>query len=612
MKKVTLSARAAGTAGIFLLMLCGMSIPASAADKPSKPIKIIYTNDVHCGIEDGIGYAGVAQMEKVMKANTPNVTLVDAGDAIQGTPVGTISEGQYIIDLMNDVGYDVAVPGNHEFDYGMSQFLKLAGELNCGYTSCNFMDLKTGNPVFKAYTMEDYGDVQVAFVGVSTPETFTKSTPAYFQDSKGKYIYGFCEDSDGTTLYQHVQSSVDDARKNGADYVILVGHLGEDGITEAWTGANVIAHTNGIDALIDGHSHETIAKETVKNKDGEDVILTQTGTKLGHVGVMTINTDGELSTMLEQSVFPTDDQRVLSKSGDTAGKLAENAYGSADCWTYIADKNPKLGLTSADTVLPEGSLVEIPTCIMVDSKTSKGRLIARDIAVDEKVQKIKTEYSSLLSAEVGKTDFPLSAKDESGKWLVRTQETGLSDLCADAVRAAGGTEIGFVNGGGIRTNIAAGSITKNDVMSVFPFNNMLCTAELTGQQILDMLEMGASHYPQMSGGFIHPSGFTYTINSSIPSSVVTDAKGMFVSVNGPYRVSDVMVGGKPLDLNRTYTVTSLNYYLKSAGDGMSMLPKGKILRDEFIPDADALSSYISSLGTIPAKYAAAEGRITIK
>ena len=277
------------------LPLAGGPITALAADKD---IVVLYTNDVHCGVDDNIGYAGLALYKKEMQRQTPYVTLVDTGDAIQGAPIGTLSDGGYLIDIMNYVGYDFAVPGNHEFDYGMSRFLELAGKLNCGYYSCNFINNATGTPVFAPYRMFTYGDTQVAFVGVTTPESFTKSTPAYFQDSQGNYIYSFCEDESGQKLYNQVQASVDAARTEGADYVILAGHLGENGITQKWSSANVIANTTGIDACIDGHSHETVPSENVKNKNGQNVVLTQTGTKLNHIGKLTISADGSIRTEL--------------------------------------------------------------------------------------------------------------------------------------------------------------------------------------------------------------------------------------------------------------------------------------------------------------------------
>ena len=260
-KKAGSGKRAALTCALSLAAAWAMTVPAFAIDQD---IVILHTNDIHCGIKDGIGYSGLAAYTKQMEAQTPYVTLVDAGDAIQGAPVGTLSEGEYIIQIMNQAGYDFAIPGNHEFDYGMERLFSLYGQLDCGYYSCNFVNEPSGTTVFKPYKIISYDDIQVAYVGVTTPESFTKSTPAYFQDSQGRYVYGFCEDPTGEVLYDQVQKSVDEARAEGADYVVLVAHLGKEGITEHWSSRSVIANTTGIDVLIDGHSHQTYA-ETMTN-----------------------------------------------------------------------------------------------------------------------------------------------------------------------------------------------------------------------------------------------------------------------------------------------------------------------------------------------------------
>lgn len=173
---------AALSLGVTLTSVSALTLPAFADSTPDEEIVILYTNDVHGGVDDNIGYAGLALYEKQLRKETSYITLVDAGDAIQGAPIGTISEGKYLVDIMDKVGYDFAIPGNHEFDYSMDRFLKLAEELDCGYYSCNFIDLRTGETVFEPYKMQNYGDTKVAFVGISTPESFTKSTPAYFQD----------------------------------------------------------------------------------------------------------------------------------------------------------------------------------------------------------------------------------------------------------------------------------------------------------------------------------------------------------------------------------------------------------------------------------------------
>lgn len=592
---------------MVLSLTTGISIPSFAADKD---IVVLYTNDVHCGVDDNIGYAGLALYKKEMLAQTPYVALVDGGDAIQGAPIGTLSDGGYLIDIMNKVGYDFAVPGNHEFDYGMPRFLELAEKLNCGYYSSNFMDLRTGSAVFAPYKMFTYGNTKVAFVGATTPESFTKSTPTYFQDGNGTYIYGFCEDESGKKLYSQIQVSVDQAKAEGAEIVVLVGHLGENGTTDQWTSDNVIKNTAGIDAVIDGHSHEVYNKY-VKNKDGKDVLLTQTGTKLKNIGKLTIKTDG---TMTSEMVTEVPEGVVTStytvKKGDSLSRIAKRELGSYDRYREIYNSNR--AVLKDPNVLTVGSQLIIPAKSAV---TADGKAI--DYDTDRFIKAIQSQYNETLKTVIGRTDTELTINDPAtGNRAVRSGETNLGDLCADAYRVVLGADIGLSNGGGVRASIKPGNITYNDTLTVFPFGNMGCVAEVKGQQIKDALEMASKNYPKESGGFLQVSGLTYTINSQTPSSVQVDEKGNFLKVNGAYRVSDIMVGGTPLDVNKTYTVASHNYMLKSGGDGMTMFKGSKIIRDEVITDVDLLSSYIRNQlgGNVGSDYAnpAGQGRITTK
>ena len=525
---------------LVLAMMFSLTVTASAEEAavisaaPADEIVILHTNDVHCSYE---AYDKVAALAKDADL------LVDAGDAIQGGVIGTLSKGEYIVDIMNEIGYDAAVPGNHEFDYDMDQFLKLAKEkAEYPYLSANFVD-KTGKPVFDAYKLFEVDGKKVAFVGLTTPETFTKSTPTYFQDGNGNYIYGFCEGGNGQELYAAAQKAIDAAEAAGADYVIGLGHLGIDGESSPWTSREVIANTTGFDAFIDGHSHSTFA-ETVKDKAGNDVAFAQTGTKLANVGKITIKADGT----------------ITCENIDLA-----NVTADADTTAYIA------GVTE--------------------------------------------KFDALQNTVVAKTEVELTINGADGKRAVRSAETNLGDLCADAYRVMLGADVAFVNGGGVRANLAAGDITYGDIVNVHPFGNEACLVKVTGQQIKDALELGASAYPGESGGFLQVSGLTYTIDSTIPSSVVRDEKNMFVKVDGAYRVSDIQVGGQPLDVNKTYTLASHNYMLKSQGDGYAMFGTDnvEIIKDCVMIDNQVLINYIVEElnGTVGQEYAAPAGRITI-
>ena len=292
---------------MLLLAGCGSAAPAETpAPAPAEEtaylgldndIVILYTNDVHCAVDDNLGYTGLATVKNALEAQGKHVVLVDNGDAVQGDTIGTLSNGEYIIDIMNEVGYDVATPGNHEFDYGMDQFFALTEQANFPYVSANFVD-SDGNTVLDPYVIKDVAGVKIAFVGISTPKTITTSTPKYFQDDNGNYIYSFQQDETGEKLYAAVQSAVDAARAEGAQFVIALAHLGIEEDCSPWTSSEVIVNTTGIDAVLDGHSHSMIQGEKVKNKDGAEVLLSSTETKLAYIGCLTIKDDGSMSTTL--------------------------------------------------------------------------------------------------------------------------------------------------------------------------------------------------------------------------------------------------------------------------------------------------------------------------
>ena len=231
-------------------------------------IILLFTSDVHCGIDQGFGYAGLQQVREYLLSQGYDVILVDDGDNIQGEPIGTMTKGETLVDLMNAMGYSVAIPGNHEFDYGMKQFLSIAEKADFPYISCNFN--YKGKLVFEPYVIRELAGKKIAFVGVTTPKTLVTSTPSYFQDENGEVVYGFLQDDTGEAVYNAVQSAVDSARAEGADYVVVMGHLGNEAECAPWTYGDVIANTSGIDVFLDGHSHDT-DQVVVKNKDGKDV-----------------------------------------------------------------------------------------------------------------------------------------------------------------------------------------------------------------------------------------------------------------------------------------------------------------------------------------------------
>ena len=532
---------------VVSMLMTGLAFAETAeTEVEHQPVVVLYTNDVHCGIEDAIGYAGLAAYEKAYEKLGYEVILVDNGDAIQGGPIGTLSKGEYIIDIMNAVGYDIATIGNHEFDYGMDVFMSLREKAEFPYISANFCDLE-GNPILDPYVIKELGGWKVAFVGVSTPETFTKSTPTFFQDEEGNYIYSFCQGEDGANLYAAVQKAVDAARAEGAEIVIVMSHLGIDGSSVPYTSSDLIVNTTGINVVLDGHSHSVWEMELVQNAAGEDVILSSTGTKLNNVGSLVIEAGEDQTPVL------------------TTALHSESLFQDEEAEAFIAT--------------------------------------------------VKAQYEETLNQVVATTAVDLTTKDPAtGERAVRTAETNLGDLCADAYRVVLGADVAFVNGGGVRADIPAGDITYGQILSVHPFGNMACLMEVSGQQILDALEMASRDVPDECGGFLQVSGLSYEINVGVESSVVVDDAGSFVEVAGERRVQNVLVAGEPIDPEATYTLASHNYMLKSGGDGLNMFQGDVLLQDEVLIDNQVLINYIVDTlgGVVGEEYADpyGQGRIT--
>ena len=537
---------------LAVVMLLGMIVVPAAVkaegEEPAKEIVILYTNDVHCGVEDGVGYVGVARMKAALEAAGKEVILVDSGDAVQGGLVGTLSRGEAIVDLMNTIGYDVATIGNHEFDYGMEQFNKNVGLAKFQYICCNFLD-KDGKQVLAPYAIIEKAGKKIGFIGIDTPQTYTSSTPKYFQDSDGNWIYSFCGGNEGKDLYAKVQETVDAVRAEGVDYVIALAHLGIEYESSPWMSTEVIENTTGINVVLDGHSHSVLdGSLKTKNKDGEEVILTSTGTKLQNVGMLTIGADGTLSTVLLNA---------------SAMKFIDSA------------------------------------ALLADDKGTGEALKATLAATEELREKV-----------VAHTDVDLVVNDPvSDVRIVRSQETNLGDLVADAYRIIGNADIGFINGGGVRKIIKAGDITFGNMLEVHPFNNEVCVIEANGQQILDALEWSAHLLPGEFGGFLQVSGLKFTIDMNVDSSVEQDADEMFIKVAGDRRVKDVQVlqadgTYAPLDPEKTYSVAGVSYFLTDKGNGYTMFEGCKVLRTGDLLDHEVVINYIVDVlgGTVGAQY----------
>ena len=507
------------------MLVAIISLPLVGYDSTEKVVRradiaVLYTGDVHCVIDENIGYAGLAAFKSELEAEGVEVLLVDTGDAIQGTPMGSLSEGALPIKIMNHLGYSAMTLGNHEFDYGQAPLSTLSKEAHFPFLSLNFVDEATRKPVYRSYTIVERDGVKIAFVGVSTPKTLISSRPTHFMDKKGDYLYSFLQDKEGELLWETTQQVVDAARKDGADYVIALTHLGINSDTAPYLSNQLIANTKGIDVVLDGHSHSIVECERVRSKDGKRVLLSSTGTELSHIGYLLIGKDGNLST----------------------GLISDYAKKDAATVTYI--------------------------------------------------NSLKKEFEQQLKQPVALVKNHLVTDHAiTGVRIVRNRETNLGNLCADAIRSEANADVAVMNGGGIRASMKAGEITYGDVLNVFPFGNHIRTIEVTGQQLLDALELSVSSFPAENGGFLQVSGLTFTFRTDIPTPVIKDNTGMFTGVKGKRRVQEVWIDKKPLEANKTYSLAGTDYTL-GGGDGYAMFADSRVLEGDVGLDFDALISFL--------------------
>ena len=552
-------------------------VETEAPAAPAEDVVILYTNDVHTYIDGPVSYDVIAALKDALTEKYGNVLLVDAGDAIQGTAYGSMDKGETIVKLMNAAGYDLATLGNHEFDYGMEGTMNVIEWAEYPYVSCNFYHEEAGvkgESVLPAYQMFDIGGRKIAFVGITTPESFTKSTPAYFQDENGNYIYGISGGEDGAALYADVQAAVDAAHAEGADMVIALGHLGDDPASQPWTSEEVIANVSGLTAFIDGHSHSTVEGKEVAGKDGGKVILTQTGEYFGRIGSMLISAEG--------------------------GEISTNFIDFAEITEVVKDEN-------GEALLNEDGEEETQ---VVGYEFVSNLDLGTTWCSDESVAAIKDawieEINTKLGEIIGTTAVVFDNYDAEGKRLVRSQETNTGDFAADALYylfddMGLDVDVAIMNGGGVRNKTVTGELSYLTAKSIHTFGNVACLQTITGQQLLDALEWGARGVGtgEEIGGFLHVAGITYKIDGEWPASVQMDDKGVWIGgPTGGYRVHDVQVYNKetacyePLDLAANYNLAGYNYTLRDLGDGFNMFSGAVNVLDYVMEDYMVLANYI--------------------
>ena len=555
-----------------VLLIVLLSIPVSAANaEKSNDIVILYTNDTHANIDSPLSFDTIGALKKNLEKEYRYVLLVDAGDHLQGTAFGSMDQGASVLQLMNKAGYDLATPGNHEFDYGMDTFLERVREAEFPYLSCNLYHQENGvrgENLLESFQAYHFGKEIVAFIGITTPETIVKSTPAYFQDENGSFCYGISGGENGQALYDDVQFAVDAIRRAGATKVIAVGHLGDDPSSAPWTSEDVIAHVSGLDAFIDGHSHSEVNGKRVLDANEDAVLLTQTGEYLNNVGIMIIDYE--------------------------TGEIQSDLIACEDILKTVKNK--------------DGTESSVVSGHRLSSTLYSGPEWVNDNTISFVKNQWINKVNQKLKQKIGETQVVLDNYAEDGTRLVRKQETNTGDFAADALyflfdQMDLNVDAAIVNGGGIRNQAISGTINYKTCKDIHTFGNVACLQNVTGQQLLDALEWGArfAGSDQECGGFLQVSGIRYQIDTDWPDSTQKDENRMWVGgPTGGYRVHDVTVydretdSWKPLNLQETYRLAGYNYTLRNSGDGYNMFSSAVNVVDYVMEDYMVLANYVQA------------------
>ena len=315
---------------VIIFLFCGCSKSEIKTESLIDEIVILFTANVNCEGDNGITYAGVSACKKEMQNLYEYVSLVDAGNYLSGKLLGTLSNGSYATEIMNSAEYDVAAVGKKDLYYDIEKIEGLQSSMNFDIVSCNLIDKDSGESVFSPYQIETYGNTKVAFVGITTPSAYNCRTSKKYVDDNGNIKYEFCQDENGKKLYDKVQGTVDSAKAAGADYVIALSNLGENDLEDKWDVRQLIVHTSGIDAVIDGGSDNVIEKEMLKNKSGMEVLLTEPGRGLAQIGKIRITDKGITSELLSEY------RKKDVKTNDFMAKVIQKYKKSAqDAIVYI-------------------------------------------------------------------------------------------------------------------------------------------------------------------------------------------------------------------------------------------------------------------------------------
>ena len=541
----------------LLLVLClvlslSCTAFAAGAEKPldGKTV-ILHSNDVHGAIDL---YAAMAALKADYEAQGAEVILADAGDYSQGTVYVSVNKGADAVTMMNATGYDVVTLGNHEFDYGYAQLVENMKAAKFQVLCADVLGAD-GKTIYDANTIIEKGGVKIGFFGLETPEAQTKANPKLIQGLK------FLAGADGKELYDCAAAQVADLKAKGADLVVCLAHLGVDESSEPYTSYDLVKNVQGIDFIIDGHSHTVMTA----GPNGEPI--QSTGTAFANIGVITI---------------------------DNATKKIESNELKA---IWHKEKIDGKSVTVYD----------YKGCDMAVADAAK--------AIIDPIDKAYGEKFAVSEVALNGTKAPNGNRDS---------ETNLGDLITDAmlwkvladaeITVPAENVVAITNGGGIRASIGVGDVTKKDINTVLPFGNTLAVVYVKGSELLEALEASTYCTPESIGGFPQVAGMQFTV-ATYETYDKNDESYPNSTYYGPKTINRVTIGsinGKDFDPEATYAVIT-NNFVAGGGDTYYAFAAATNQFDTGLPLDEVVMEYITKelKGVIGETYAEPAGRIVV-
>ncbi len=464
-----LSIRSVSTIALAALM------PALPAMADTVKLTFLGVGDVYnYAEEDGRGgFARLNAVAKAERAANPNTLYVFDGDMLSPSIMSGFDKGQNTIDFTNLVPFDIAVPGNHEFDFGPENFYEKMKASKYPWAAINITkDDGSAIEGLGGVMVKEVGGLKVALIPVAQD-----TSPEVASTGSLKFL----------PTVDTAIAAAEKAREDGAD--IVVGVVQTDMEND-----RALIKSHKFDLILSGDDHSYATAYD------------------GVTAYVETSIDGQFLTPVDLTV----------EVGEKDGKKTIS-------WT------PSFRFIDTAAVEPDPDSQKL---------------------ADELTKKL----DDTLNVEIGTTDTPL----DSRRNVVRAEESTMGDLIADAMRAATGADVAIMNGGGIRadrTYDAGTKLTRRDILTELPFGNVTVVTELPGSQLLLALENGVSQVEKGAGRFPQVSGMTFTMDPSAEAGA---------------RVSEVMVAGAPLDVDKLYKV-AVNDYILGGGDGYAALGGGKII-----------------------------------